>query len=106
MQSIKQHSPYPREDDLMDILTKDYEFVSDEYPVAWKFRQYLKNLRLCDFSEILDDVYYSGDVVMCRRVIFFSCMPKDIDRMSFVLERLGVSASIVDDYGEVIYGRF
>ena len=104
MRSIK-HCPYPREDALLDILTTDYEFIADEYVTAWKFRQFLKNLRMCDYSDILDDIYYARGIVMCRRVIFFSCMPRDVDRMTFVLERIGGAASIADDEGEVIYGR-
>ena len=105
------YSPYPREcDELMEALTRDYEFVSEDYPVAWKFRQYLKNLQLCDFSEILDDVYYENDrlgepIVKCKRVIFFSCRPKDVERISYILERIGNGiATIYDEEGEIIYG--
>ena len=109
MKSIR-YVPYPREcDELMEILTKDYEFVAEEYPTAWQFRQFLKNLYLCDYSEILDDVYFSMDdrydpVVMCKRVIFFSCRPRDMERMGYILERLGKEAMILDDQGEVVYG--
>lgn len=107
MQSIK-YTDYPKEqDELMEILTKDYEFVAEEYPVAWKFREFLKRLGLCDFSEILDDVYLGTDyrnnpMIMCRRVIFFSCRQKDMERLSYVAARFGKEFLILDDNGYIV----
>lgn len=93
----------------MDVLARDYEFVTDEYPAAYQFRLYLRNLHMCDYSEILDDIYYTTDytgepMIRCRRVIFFSCLPKDVERMTYILERLGRHAEILDSEGELLYG--
>ena len=100
---------YPKEcDELMDVLTEDYEFVAEEYPTAWRFRQFLRTLRLCDFSDILDDVYFVMNdkfepVIMCRRIIFFSCLPKDMKRLTYILEALNEAAFIYDSDGEMLF---
>lgn len=110
MRSIR-YSSHPREcDELMDVLTEDYEFIADEYPTAWKFRQFLKTLQLCDFSEILDDNYFITDenfdpIIMCNRIIFFSCRPRDMERLCHVLEHLGKEARIYSGEGDLIYAR-
>ena len=105
------YCPYPKEcDELLDVLAKNYEFVADEYPTAWKFRQFLKGLTICDFSEILDDVYYEkdqrgGPIIMCKRVIFFTCRERDMERMCRVLDRLGGAFVIFDaETGYTLYG--
>lgn len=104
--------PHPREyDELMDVLTTDYEFVASEYPTAWRFRQFLKNLPLCDYSEIYDDVWFKADsqynpIIMSRRVIFFSCRERDMERLSHILERLGGEATILSSEGDVLYGGY
>lgn len=111
MRSIR-YAPYPREcDELMDVLTKDYEFIAEDYPTAWKFRQFLKNLQLCDFSEIYDEPYYkSGSpynpVIMCNRIIFFSCREKDMERLTYILNRIGGVATIYDGDGGLLYGNY
>ena len=61
--SINEYSLSPKEYDVYDGLVKHYEFVADEYPDAWKFKQFLKNLNYCDFSDIQDDIYFIINVV-------------------------------------------
>ena len=110
MRSIR-YSSHPREcDELLDILARDYEFSTDNYAVAWRFRQFLKTLQLCDFSEILDDMWYEkdrdgGPLLISRRIIFFTCRKRDMERMCYILERLGGNFVIIDsDTGAIEYG--
>ena len=108
--SINEYSLSPKEYDVYDGLVKHYEFVADEYPDAWKFKQFLKNLNYCDFSDIQDDIYFiinhrNEQVIMCKRIIFFSCRPKDMNRLGYVLQclKLRGTASILNDQGDIEY---
>lgn len=106
------YTQHPREQgDLLDILAKDYQFVAGEYPTAWKFRQFLKTIPLCEYSEIYDDVWFKADkqfnpMIMSKRVIFFSCRERDMERMTHILDHLGGESTILDDEGEVLYGGY
>ncbi len=112
MQSIK-YTNRPREcDELLTSICKSYQFAASEYPTAWLFREFLKKLDLCDFSEILDDVYVKQDkdgdpFPVDIRIIFFTCLPKDMERMACITEYFpfGKTCCILDEEGGIIYGK-
>lgn len=112
MRSTK-YANRPREcDELLNTICKDYHFAAYDYPSAWLFREFLKKLELCDFSEILDDVYIKQDkngdpFPVDIRIIFFTCRPKDMERMACVVGRFpfGKECYIFDEEGGIIYGK-
>lgn len=80
-----QYTNHPHEcDELLDSICKDYTFVAADYPTAWTFREFLKKITPCDFSEIEEDIYPRHPDLTFVRVIFFTCRPKDMERLAFI----------------------
>lgn len=102
-----QYTSYPKEqDELLNTICRNYEFAAADYPTAWMFREFLKTINPCDYSEILDDVYFKRGIIQCIRIIFFTCRPRDMERLSCVIGRFpwGREAKILDEEGEIVYG--
>ena len=74
--------------DMFDAITKDYEFRTTNYAVAYQFLQFLNKLKLCEHTDIYDDYSFKGNSVYSDWVIFFTCMPKDMMRMGFIAKRI------------------
>lgn len=104
MRSTK-YCPPPPEGNYIDNLTKSFEMRCDNYAVAYTFTQFLDRLRLCDFSSIVDDFFYHKGVPVSDWVIFFSCLPKDAERMTYVIANIPYKASVIikDEEGAVIW---
>ena len=90
MRYIRDYVPAPIEyhPDIDSLLTSDYVMWCDEYSGAYIMSQYLAKLPCCDFSPPTDDFYFQDGVIHSNWVIFFTCRPKDADRMQYVANRL------------------
>lgn len=89
MRSIR-YAPAPKEfiPELVPGLINDYEMHCDEYPGIYIMCQILSGFPMCDYSPILDDFYFMDGVIRSNWVIFFSCRPRDAERLSYVARRL------------------
>lgn len=93
-----------REDRMFNAITSDYMFKCDNYAVAYKFKQFLNNLKNCEYGDIVDDCFFPFS-----SIIFFTCRPQDALRMKYVAKRIPSSFkadvkiySIDDETGEDI----
>ena len=69
--------------DMYNRLTSDYMFKCDNYAVAYNFTQFLDKLRMCERSDIEEDYCYPYS-----RIIFFTCLPRDAERMKYVANHI------------------
>lgn len=90
--------------DMYNRLTSDYIFKCDNYAVAYIFMQFLDKLRMCERSDIEEDYCYPYS-----RIIFFTCLPRDAERMKYVANHIpsSIEANIKfyefdDDTGEEV----
>ena len=79
----KKHNTPDEEMKLFNLLTSDYIFKCDNYAVAYKLIQFLDRLKMCEHSEITEDYYWPYS-----RVVFITCLPKDLQRMKWVARRI------------------
>lgn len=91
----------------MEAITKDFEFRCDNYAVAYTFIQFLNQLYLCDHSGVLDDFVYKNGIPVSDWVVFFTCLPKDADRMTYVAKYIpyGSTITIKNEEGDTIWER-
>lgn len=87
MQSIN-YNPAPIEfhPDIESYITSDYVMWCEEYPGAYIMCQYLSKLPYCDFSPPTDDFYFKDGIIRSNWVVFFTCRPKDAERMRYVAQ--------------------
>ena len=70
-------------DHLFHQLTDDYMLVCDNYAVAYQLLPILDQFRFCEHSGITDDCFY-----IYSWIIFITCMPRDIERIKFIANRI------------------
>ena len=107
MQSVDLSFPnaylYGKEDQLFDLLTKNYIFRCDNYAVAYQLMSVLDHIKFCEYSMPVDDCWWPYSWL-----IFFTCMPKDVERICCVAKRIPSSISanikILNEEEEVIFG--
>lgn len=106
MRSID-YFPSPPEGNYIDAITRNFELRCNNYAVAYNFIQFLENLPVCDWSPIMDDYFYHKGFPVSDWVVFFSCLPKDAERMTYVISNLPQKASIIvkDEEGSVIWEK-
>ena len=86
---------------LFNLLTSDYLFKCDNYAVAYNFIRFLDKLKMCEHSDITEDYFWPYS-----RVVFFTCLPKDAERMKYVAKRIpsSIKANVriytYDDQGD------
>ena len=102
------YCPPPPEGNWVDAITDGFELRCDNYAFAYTFLQFLSNLAVCDFSQILDDFWFSGDgIPQSDWVIFFTCLPKDAIRLTHVAGNIpyGNYCEIFNSKGETLWER-
>lgn len=73
-----------RENDrLFHKLTKDYQFVCDNYAVGYQLLSILDRIQMCEHSPLTDDCFWPYSWI-----IFITCMPKDIERIKYIAKRI------------------
>lgn len=74
---------YGKEDQLFDLLTKDYVFICDNYAVAYQLMSVLDRIKFCEYSMPVDDCWWPYSWL-----IFFTCLPKDVRRIGYIAKRI------------------
>ena len=73
-----------RENDrLFHEITSDYQFVCDNYSVAYQLLSILDKIPFCEHSGLTDDCFYPYSWI-----IFITCRPEDIGRIECVANRI------------------
>ena len=83
---LRDYSPPPIEPDYSSLMD-DYVLYSEDYPGAWTMCQFLKNMGYCAYSEPTDDFYLKDGVIHSNWVVFFSCRPRDAERLGYIASR-------------------
>mgnify|MGYP006988828688 CR=1 FL=1 len=90
-------NPHPEEPDL-SYICGTYIVECDEFPGIYKFMQYLDKLRYCEYSDTAQDWFtFHNDIIQSHWVIFVSCLPKDMDRLRYVANRMRYDISVIDN---------
>ena len=96
---------YDMDDQLFNKLTNDYVLKVDNYSVGYMLLPILDKIRMCEHSQLVDDCWFPYSWS-----IFITCMPKDIDRIRCIANRIpsSIPANIRiydgDEENEVLNG--
>ena len=91
---------YPEEPDL-SYICKTYMVVCDEYPGVYEFLKFLDKLQYAECSEYPQDWFtIKNGIIQSHWIVFVSCLPKDMDRLSYIRKYLGYDISIIDSTKE------
>ena len=83
-------------------IYNDYELHCEEYPGAYEMSVFLSRIPYCDYSPIQDDFYFRNGIIHSDWVIFFTCRPKDAERIAYVSRHLKYLISIGDCEGVML----
>lgn len=100
------YTPAPIEHipDLTDCgVLKDYELNCDEYPGAYQMSLLMANLPYCDYSQPLDDFYYKNGIIFSNWTIFFTCRPRDAERLAYISRHMKYPVTIRSYKGGSVY---
>lgn len=79
------------------MIYKDYVIKSDNYPDIYNFRSLLDRI-VCDCSEYPQDWFNCKDgIIRSHWLIFVCAIPKDVERLECVANRMGLDISIIDE---------
>ena len=97
---ISKICPSPRESNLDRYwaILKDYIIKSEDYPDIYSFLDLLRNLRYYDSSESPQDWFsIENEHVVNHWIIFVTCRPQDMDRLSYVARRMNIHVDIIEN---------
>ena len=99
---IPNYCPPPREPDLRDLwpILEDYIVTCDEYPGVYRFMDFLKHLRYCDYSGPTDWFNFKHGIIQSHWCLFVTCRPQDMDRLMYVAKRLQYNIDIINEDSE------
>lgn len=79
-------------------ILKDYMVTSDEYQDSYNFIPLLKHLYYYDSSDSPQEWFtYKNERIKAHWIIFVTCRPQDMDRLSCVARRMGLNIEVRED---------